>query len=220
MYLSRNVYDEELRELRQTLLQMGGMVEKTLSRAIEALKALDAELARETIKGDDRINQSETSVEERVLNLILRQQPVAKDLRRIMAALKIASDLERMGDLAVDIAKVAIRLEGQKLVKPLVDIPKMAEKAQVMVSQSLNAYIDENVEAAIELAKLDDEVDGLYKKVVTDVERIMAEKPETISQLLQLAYVGHYIERIADHATNVAESVVYLVKGNRPDLNN
>jgi phosphate transport system protein len=219
MYVKRNVYDEELRELRQVLLQMGGMVEKALSRSIEALKNVDADVAREVIDGDQKINELEHIVEEKVLGLILRQQPVAKDLRRIMAALKIASDLERMADLSVDIAKVAIRIEGQTLIKPLVDIPKMGEKTQKMVSQSLNSYIDENVQEAIELANLDDEVDDLYNSIIRDLINLMVEKPESINQALQLSFVGRYIERIADHATNVAESVVYLVEGKRTDLN-
>jgi phosphate transport system protein len=219
MYVKRNVYDEELRELKQVLLQMGGLIEKTLSRSIEALKNVDADLAREIIAGDYKINELEHIVEEKAVGLILRQQPVAKDLRRIMAALKISSDLERMADLSVDIAKVAVRIEGQTLIKPLVDIPKMAEKAQKMVSQSLNSYIDENVQEATELARLDDEVDNLYNSIITELTKYMLEKPESINQALQLSFVGHYIERIADHATNVAESVVYLVQGTRPDLN-
>jgi phosphate transport system protein len=219
MYVKRNVYDEELRDLKQVLLQMGGLVEKALSRSIEALKDMDADVARNVIEGDLKINELEHSVEEKVLGLILRQQPVAKDLRRIMAALKIASDLERMADLSVDIAKVAVRLEGQKLLKPLVDIPRMGEITQRMVTQSLNSYIDENVEDATALARMDDDVDALYNAIIRELINLMVEKPEFINQALQLSFVGRYIERIADHATNIAESVVYLVEGTRPELN-
>jgi phosphate transport system protein len=219
MYVKRNVYDEELRELKQVLLQMGGLVEKALSRSIEALKDMDADVARNVIEGDLKINELEHSVEEKVLGLILRQQPVAKDLRRIMAALKIASDLERMADLSVDIAKVAVRLEGQKLLKPLVDIPRMGEITQRMVTQSLNSYIDENVKDATALARMDDDVDALYNAIIRELINLMVEKPEFINQALQLSFVGRYIERIADHATNIAESVVYLVEGKRPELN-
>jgi phosphate transport system protein len=219
MYVKRNVYDEELRDLKQVLLQMGGLVEKALSRSIEALKDMDADVARNVIEGDLKINELEHSVEEKVLGLILRQQPVAKDLRRIMAALKIASDLERMADLSVDIAKVAVRLEGQKLLKPLVDIPRMGEITQRMVTQSLNSYIDENVKDATALARMDDDVDALYNAIIRELINLMVEKPEFINQALQLSFVGRYIERIADHATNIAESVVYLVEGTRPELN-
>lgn len=219
MYVKRNVYDEELKELKLVLSQMGGLVEKALSRSIEALKNMDADIARDVIEGDRKINELEHNIEEKVLGLILRQQPVAKDLRRIMAALKIASDLERMADLSVDIAKVAVRLEGEKLLKPLVDIPRMGEITKKMVTQSLNSYIDENVQDATALAAMDDEVDSLYNAIIRELINLMVEKPEFINQALQLSFVGRYIERIADHATNVAESVVYLVEGKRPELN-
>lgn len=198
---------------------MGGLVEKALNDSITSLKELDQELANRVVEEDQHINDFEYEIEAAAVHLIATQQPVAKDLRKIISFIKIAGDLERMGDFAVNIAKVTRRLEGEKLIKPLVDIPQMAETAAKMVNTGLNAYIDENVELAYTLDDMDDQVDAFYKRILNELFEIMAKNPDTINQAIQLAFVGRYIERIGDHATNIGESVIYLVEGKKPDLN-
>lgn len=215
----RKEFDSSLQELRTALIQMGGLVEKTLENSIECLKNVDTELAHKLIEKDSEINQIEDHIVDVGSRLIATQQPVAKDLRRILTAFKIASDLERMADLSVDIAKVVLRIEGQVLIKPLVDIPRMAEIVQGMINESITAYIKEDVELAYKMAKTDDEVDQLYSQIFRELLSFMMENPKTISQAMLLTFVARYIERIADHATNIGESVVYLVTNKRTDLN-
>ncbi len=198
---------------------MGGMVEKALTDSIASLKELNQEMANRVVEDDEKINDFEHEIESAAIHLIATQQPVAKDLRKIISFIKIAGDLERMGDFAVNIARVTRRLEGEKLIKPLVDIPQMAETAAKMVNAGLNAYIDENVDLAYTLDDMDDQVDAFYKKILNELFEIMAKDPTTINQAIQLAFVGRYIERIGDHATNIGESVIYLVQGKKPDLN-
>lgn len=151
--------------------------------------------------------------------LIITQQPVAKDLRRIIVAFKISSDLERMGDLALDVAKVTLRMDGQKLIKPLVDIPQMAEIVKSMIDESIESFLKENTDLAYKMAQTDDQVDQLYSHMISDLYTLMSEHPNQASQAMLLMMVGRYIERIGDHATNIGESTVYLVTGKRPDLN-
>ena len=173
----------------------------------------------QSLKNDIKLNQLEENIDDLGARIIATQQPVAKDLRRILIAFKMASDLERMGDLSVDIAKVVLRLEGQTLIKPLVDLPLMAEISQLMIYESIQSYVQENVDLAYKMAKDDDQVDALYSQVIGDLFALMIDNPKTISQASLISFVGRYIERIADHATNIGESVVYLVTGKRPDLN-
>ncbi|MNC29127.1 hypothetical protein D3C75_773640 [compost metagenome] len=144
---------------------------------------------------------------------------MAKDLRRIIVAFKISSDLERMGDLALDVAKATMRIQGQQLIKPLVDIPRMAEIVRAMITEAIQSYLDENTDLAYKMAQDDDQVDQLYSGMINELYTYMIEKPEFLNQAMLLTLVGRYIERIADHATNIGESVVYLVTGKRPDLN-
>ncbi|MCA1291667.1 phosphate signaling complex protein PhoU [Paenibacillus sp. alder61] len=217
--IQRKEFDQNLEDLRQLLRKMGEHVEHALSEAISALKALDTDLSKKIVERDVILNEMEEQVMDLGSRLIVTQQPVAKDLRRIIVAFKISSDLERMGDLAIDIAKVTIRLEGQTLIKPLVDIPKMAELVIAMVRESLQSYLDENTDLAYKMAKDDDEVDHLYSQIIRDLYSHMTEHPDTLQQAMLLTLVGRYIERIADHATNIGESTVYLVTGHRPDLN-
>jgi phosphate transport system protein len=219
MMTQRKEFDSSLEALRKLLIEMGGRVEQTLKSSIEALKNLDVELARILIDKDVEINHIEDQIEEIGSKLIATQQPVAKDLRRILTAFKIASDLERMADMSVDIAKVVLRMEGQVLIKPLIDIPRMSEIVQLMIHESITAYIDEDVELAYKMAKMDDEVDELYSQIIRELFSFMVENPKVISQGMLLTFVGRYIERIADHATNIGESVVYLVTNKRADLN-
>jgi phosphate transport system protein len=219
MMTKRVEFDHGLDELKELLVEMGGRVEKALADSIAALQAIDVVKAKSIIREDPEINKLEERITEIGSKLIATQQPVAKDLRRILVAFRISNDLERMADLAVDIAKVVIRFEGQSLVKPLVDIPRMAEICQTMTYESIQAFVQENVDLAYKMAKDDDIVDALYSQILMDMFALMMEDPKNANQAMNLSFVGRYIERIGDHATNIGESVVYLVTGIRPDLN-
>ncbi|AIQ51876.1 phosphate signaling complex protein PhoU [Paenibacillus sp. FSL R7-0331] len=217
--IRRKEFDKDLEELRSLLQQMGEHVNDALEGAIVALQTLDIARAQEIVKADLHLNAMEDRIMEIGSRLIITQQPVAKDLRRIIVAFKISSDLERMGDLALDVAKVTMRIQGQTLIKPLVDIPRMAEIVSVMITEAIQSYLDENTDLAYKMAQDDDQVDGLYSSTINELYAYMVEKPESLNQAMLLTLVGRYIERIADHATNIGESVVYLVTGKRPDLN-
>lgn len=215
----RKELDEGLEQLKTLLVDMGERVEKVLGDSMLALQQLDKASAETIIKQDMDLNQIEEKISAVGAKLIATQQPVAKDLRRILIAFKMASDLERMGDLSVDIAKAVIRIQGNVLIKPLIDLPRMAEICQTMIYESIQSYIREDVDLAYKMAKDDDTIDALYKQILIELVALMTETPKTISQSIHLLLVGRSIERIADHATNIGEEVVYLVTGKRPDLN-
>ncbi|ASA20334.1 phosphate signaling complex protein PhoU [Paenibacillus donghaensis] len=217
--IRRKEFDKDLEELRSLLQQMGEHVTDALEGAVTALQTLDTTRAQEIVKADLHLNAMEDKIMEIGSRLIITQQPVAKDLRRIIVAFKISSDLERMGDLALDVAKVTMRIQGQQLIKPLVDIPRMAEIVTGMTTEAIQSYLDENTDLAYKMAQDDDQVDQLYSLMINELYAYMVEKPDALSQAMLLTLVGRYIERIADHATNIGESVVYLVTGKRPDLN-
>lgn len=215
----RHDFDTGLNQLRELLIKMGNRMDEALKDAVESLKTSDLSKAEEVIRKDSELNALEEEILELGSQLIITQQPVAKDLRRIIVAFKISSDLERMGDLARDIARVTVRLDGQTAVKPLIDIPHMADIASKMISESIRSYMDENTDLAYKMAKDDDEVDELYGAMLRELYALLIEKPESAPQMMLLQMVGRYIERIADHATNIGENVVFLVTGRRPDLN-
>jgi len=217
--LHRQQFDAALQELRKALIAMGEKVETAILDSVRALRDNDLDLAETVIKNDPLLNEAEEKIIEMGTNLIALQQPVAKDLRRILVSFRMASDLERMGDLAVDIAKVVRRINGEPLMKPLVDIPRMADIVQVMTNDSLRAYTEENVDLAYKMAKMDDDVDHLHSQILRELFVLMADNPKTINQAILLCFVSRYLERMADHATNIGESVVYLVMGKRADLN-
>lgn len=217
--IRRKEFDKDLEELRSLLQQMGEHVKDALEGAINALQNLDTTRAQEVVEADLQLNAMEDKIMEIGSRLIITQQPVAKDLRRIIVAFKISSDLERMGDLALDVAKATMRLQGQTLIKPLVDIPRMAEIVTIMIDEAIQSYLDENTDLAYKMAQDDDQVDQLYGAMINELYSYMVTKPDTVSQAMLLTLVGRYIERIGDHATNIGESVVYLVTGSRPDLN-
>ncbi|BBH18957.1 phosphate transport system regulatory protein PhoU [Paenibacillus baekrokdamisoli] len=219
MMTKRKEFDLGLEQLNELIVEMGNRVEKSIGEAMIALINVDGPEAVRIIVQDKELNQIEERISELGATLIATQQPVAKDLRRILVAFKIASDLERMGDFSVDIAKVVVRLEGQTLIKPLIDLPRMTEIVQLMTRESIQSYVQENVDLAYKMAKDDDMVDALYSQIIRELFTIMMENPLTISQANLLSFVGRYLERFADHATNIGESVVYLVTGARPDLN-
>jgi len=204
--------------LIKLLKNMGKEVERILQGCMQTLITLDRTQAEFWIKEDQLVNDFERQVDDACVRLIATQQPVATDLRKIISAMKIATDLERMADLAIDIAKTVRRIEGP-LCKPLIDIPLMAEKALAMMRQGLEAYSNEDMELAYNLAVQDDEVDHLYKQVVRDLLVIMSAKPEILDQGMYLTLIGRYLERIADHATNIGENVIYITTAERHDLN-
>ncbi|GAC40879.1 phosphate signaling complex protein PhoU [Paenibacillus popilliae] len=217
--IKRREFDLGLDELSRLLEQMGSHVERALFESIESLKTMDAERARAIINEDPLLNRMEDQIIELGSKLILTQQPVAKDLRHILVSFRISSDLERMGDLSIDIAKVVLRMEGQMLMKPHIDLPRMAEIVQQMIIDSIRAYVQEDIHLAYKMAKDDDQVDQLYSQIFRELLSYVLENPHNASQVMLLAFVGRYIERIADHATNIGESVVYLVTNERPELN-
>lgn len=212
---TRQSYDQELQGLRIDLARMGGLVSEAIHGAVDSLAKQNAELAQKVIAGDDIIDRLENAIEDKCMVLIARQQPLARDLRIIGTGLKITTDLERMADHACDIAKITIRLAGQPLIKPLVDIPRMALMAQRMLNDSLEAYSSLDIALAEKVCLADEEVDDLYQQVFRELLTYMMEDPRTITQATQLIFVGRYLERVADHATNIAEWVIYLATGQR-----
>lgn len=213
--VTRQSYDQELADLRQALLNMGKAVDRAIDEAVISLAQQDNELARKVMDSDDEIDQMEIDIEDKCMVLIARQQPLARDLRIIGTGLKITTDLERMGDHAYDIAKIALAMNKQSLIKPLVDIPRMAQMAQKMLKDSLEAYTTLDITLAEQVCLNDDEVDHIYYQVFRELLTYMMEDPTTISQATELIFVARYLERIADHATNIAEWTVYLVTGQR-----
>lgn len=211
----RHNYDLALEGLRQDILAMGNAVSQAISDAIQSLARQDTVLARKVLEGDDLIDQMEIDIEDKCMVLIARQQPMARDLRVLGTGLKITTDLERIGDHAYDIANITLRLADQPLIKPLVDIPRMAALAQIMLKNSLEAYVDLNIALAEQVCQADDEVDGIYNQIFRELLTYMMEDPKTISQATQLIFVARYLERIADHTTNIAEWSIYLVTGQR-----
>lgn len=215
----RKSFHLELEELQQDLLRMGSLVEKAIAEAVRSLAERDLELAEKVVAGDDLIDTMELDIENRCLRLLALQQPMASDLRVIGTALKIVTDLERMADHASDIAKVTIRLQGQPLIKPLVDVPRMATIAREMTRQSLDAFVQRDVNMALAMIESDHEVDHLYSQIFRELLTYMMEDPRTIQQATYLLFVGMYLERIADHATNLGEWIIYMVTGEKKELN-
>ena len=217
--MTRQSYKEEVESLRNDLLKMGHLVERSIIRSVESLAKKDIELAKKIIDEDDIIDDMEHDIEKRCLRLLALQQPMASDLRAIGTALKIITDLERIADHASDIAKVTVRLDGQPLIKPLIDIPRMAEIAESMIHDVLTAFVDGDIELAEEVSRRDDDVDNLYSQIFRELLLIMMEDPRTITQATYLLFVAQYLERVADHVTNLSEWVIYMVTGERKELN-
>lgn len=211
----RNEFDRDLTQLQNDLLKLGSMVEKAIVRAIDALKRRDLEASTEVVKDDDYIDQKRYEIEERCINLIATQQPMAGDLRTLIAILHIAVELERVGDYAEGIGKISIAMGEEPPLKPLIDIPRMADKASGMLRRCLDALVNRDVAAAIQVCKDDDDVDALYDQVYRELITFMLEDPRTIQRATYLLWVSHDLERIADRATNIGEQVIYLVTGKR-----
>ncbi|MFZ7102331.1 MAG: phosphate signaling complex protein PhoU [Peptococcaceae bacterium] len=215
----RVTYQNALDELEKEILKMGSLVEEQISHAINSLAGQDLKMAQKCVEQDDIIDRLELEIEEKCLMLIATQQPMAKDLRRIAAGFKIITDLERIGDNAVDIAKTTLRIGEEPLIKPLIDIPRMAQITQDMLKEALDSYINEDIHLAESLAGKDDIVDGLHGQIIRELLTYMFENTRNIKQGTQLMFVSRYLERMADHATNIGENVIYMVTAERKDLN-
>jgi phosphate transport system protein len=214
----RESFDRHLNELQDEVLILGSMVDKAIDRSIAALKKRDLEMARQVIADDLKINQKRFDTEEKCIELIVTQQPVASDLRVIVAVLNIIIDLERIGDHAEGIASIALMIGDEPPLKPLVDLPRMAEKAKDMLHRSLNAFIKRDAEAARQISDEDDEVDNLYDQVFRELLTYMAEDPRTITRATRLIWVAHNLERTADRVTNICERVVFTVTGKMEEI--
>jgi phosphate transport system protein len=206
-------YEEELRGLRANLLKMGGLVERQIAEAVQSLVNRDTFKARETIARDAEVNRMDIDADARCTQLLALHQPAASDLRFITTGLKITTDLERIGDNAVNICERAVELNEEPQLKPYIDIPRMATIAQSMVKDSLDALMRDDTVLAEEVIARDDEVDNLNYQIYRELLSYMAEDPQTIPRATRILFVSKYLERIADHATNIAEMVVYMVKG-------
>ena len=207
------VFDAELTHLKEMLLREGGLVEAADRAAVRALTERDSALARRVIGEDDQLNALENEIDEECIRLIALRQPKAGDLRLITTSMKINTDLERMGDLAVDMAERALELNGEPPIKPYIDIPRMAELAQGMVKDALDAFIRGDAVLAQAVIGRDDAVDALTVQIFNELMIFMVRDPEIIPRAARVTYVAKYLERLADHATNIAEMVIYLVKG-------
>lgn len=208
-------FNNELIDLKENLIKMSNLVEEAINVAIKSLVEQDIDLAVRVIENDDKIDQMELDIEEQCLQMIALRHPIAKNLRMIGCGYKTVSDLERVADHAVNIAKASQYLSTKPMVKPLIDIPRMAKIAQNMLKDALDAYFNGDVELAKEVWVRDKTVDDLDKQIFRELLTFMMEDPRTISRAIHLIFVSNNIERIADHATNLAERVVYIVNGER-----
>ncbi|HEX9371972.1 MAG TPA: phosphate signaling complex protein PhoU [Roseiflexaceae bacterium] len=215
----REHYVQQLEGLHTQLRALGQLVIVSITRAIDALRQQDVESARKIVADDRRIDQAQAALEEHALSLMATQQPMAGDLRQLVAAIEIASELERIGDYAKGIAKITIRNADQPLVKPLIDIPQMAELSINMLGAALDAYVNMDADAARRLAESDDRVDELSKRVQAELLDFIQHEPSTAPRAVDLLFAAHHLERIADRTTNIAERVIFMVKGDVVELN-
>jgi phosphate transport system protein len=206
-------YEEELKKLREDILYMGGLVEDQIQKAVKSLVDRDSQLAEIIIKRDHEVNRLDVDIDEVCIRLLALHQPAGRDLRFITTGLKITTDLERIGDMAVNICERALELNEESQLKPYIDIPRMAQISQRMIRESLDAFVREDTDLALKVCKDDDEVDQLNAQIFRETISFMIENPQTISRATKIGSVSKYLERIADHATNIAEMVIFMVKG-------
>lgn len=215
----RHKFESQLTELKNKIVVMSRLVQEALELSMDSLKRRDMDLAEKVIKNDSIINDSEHEIELFCTHLVATQQPFAADLRIIIGSYRIISFLERMGDLSVDIAKVSLRIGPVPLIKPLIDMPKMAEAAIGMLHTAVGAFITTDIDKARSLAEADHEVDGYYKRILNELDEMMAKDSAISAQAMQLLLATRYIERIGDYCTNIGEEVIYIQLGIREDLN-
>ncbi|MEA3396576.1 MAG: phosphate signaling complex protein PhoU [Chloroflexota bacterium] len=217
--MSRKTFERELQQLRDGVLILGSMTEKAIIRSIAALKQRDQPAAKQIIADDLKINCKRFEMEEECIQLMATQQPMAGDLRTIVAVLHIVVDLERMADHAEGIARITLLMGDEPLLKPLIDVPRMAEKGVDMLRRSLQAFVNRDAEAARHICGEDDEVDALYDQVYRELLTYMLADPTTINRATHLLWAAHNLERVADRVTNICERVVYMVTGRMEEMN-
>ena len=205
--------EEDIEALKEQILKMGGIVEESIRQSVKALVERDRNLAITVIDGDAIVNHYDVQIEEECIRLLAIWQPTGSTLRFLTTAIKIITDLERMGDLAVDVCERAIELNEEPPLKPFIDMPRMAEAAQTMLKDSLDSFVREDADLAMKVCASDDYVDNLNVQIFNELLVYMLKDPRNISRAVRLTYITKYLERIADHATNIAEMVVYMVKG-------
>lgn len=206
-------FEEDLSKLRDDILSMGGLVEDQIQKAVYSLVNRDSNLAETIIERDHDVNQLDVEIDELCIRLLALHQPAAKDLRLITTALKITTDLERIGDMAVNICERALELNREPQLKPYIDIPRMAHISQEMIRESLDAFVREDTDLALKVCKDDQEVDDLNSQIFRESISFMISDPQTINRAIKITSISKYLERIADHATNIGEMVVFMVKG-------
>ena len=211
--MPRESYNQHLRQLQEELLVLGSMAEKAIARSVTALKDRDLELAKKVVFDDSDIDRKRYEIEEMCVHLIVTQQPVASDLRLIICIIHLLDELERIGDHAEGIANIAIMIGDEPPLKPLIDIPRMADKTRDMLRRALDAFVHRNVEEALRINAEDDIIDGLYDQVYRELLTFMLEDPKTITRATRLIWVAHNLERCADRVTNICERTVYLATG-------
>jgi len=214
----RATFHKKLREIQDEVLVMGSMVEKALMSSVKALKERDIELAQRIVTEDLKVNKKRFEIEEKCIQLIATQQPMASDLRTIISVLNIISEVERIGDHAEGIAKIVLMIGDEPPLKPLIDIPRMTEKTVDMLHRSLDTFVKGDADAARKIVAEDDEVDNLYDQVFRELLTFMAEDPKTITRATRLIWVAHNLERSADRVTNICERVVYMVTGKMEEM--
>ncbi|KUP05988.1 PhoU family transcriptional regulator [Bacillus coahuilensis m2-6] len=219
MSIIRGKFEDQLFEVKQKLIDLGNLSVEALKHSIDALDQQDMELALQIMDDDRKLNVLEEEINDLAILLIAKQQPVATDLRRLIVAIKIAGDLERIGDYAVNISKSTIRIGKEPLIKPIVHIRQMHRLTSEMVQLVIDAYMDEDVVKAKKVAEIDDRIDELYGETIQELLALNIDHPEMTSQITQLSFISRYLERAADHVTNISENIIYLVKGKRYDLN-
>jgi phosphate transport system protein len=216
--MTRQIFDQELNRLQDEVLALGSMVEEALIRSVETLKKRDFIGSRRLIAGDRAINERRYAIEEAAITLIATQQPMAGDMRLLAAILEIVTELERMGDYVKGIARINLMIGEEPLIKPLIDLPAMAQKAREMLHAALVAFVERDVQAARAIPQGDDEVDGLYNQVYRELISYILEDPHVIEQANHLMWAAHNLERTADRVTNLCERVVYAVTGELTEL--
>ncbi len=210
---SRTSFHRELEHLQDEVLVLGSMVEKATLRSVDALRTRNTAAARAIEAEDTLINRKRFDIEEAALLLMATQQPMASDLRRLAAIVHIVTDLERMGDYAAGIARICVQIGDEPLIKPLIDIPRMAEKTSSMLRRALDAFVERDVAAAEAIAMEDDDIDALYQQVYRELVMMMLANPRTIDQATHLLWVAHNLERVGDRVQNICERVVFVVTG-------
>jgi len=214
----RKTFESEIQQVKDEVLVLGSMVEQAILDTVEALKKRDLKASEEILKADKLINKKRFDIENKLMILIATQQPMARDLRLLASTLEIASELERMGDYAKGIANINIRMGDEPLLKPLIDVPRMAQKGVDMLHRALTAFINEDVETAKAIPVEDDEVDALYNQVYRELMTFIIHDPKTIEQANWLLWVAHNLERVADRVTNICERTIFIATGEMGEI--